>query len=180
MEMEMEVQTVANHILPPTTLLDSAIRWIVRTLEHHHPYSYSYAHSCKIIFCAAISIYLFQLLIVRTVLSRFSFNLVPRFPPYKGPYTVASLELEIPVSSLPVSRRPGSAENVSTVLFRVFYPTAHRAGAGAGVGADGTAADANARCSPLRFGQRAATATRAAGPCPRLEAGVLAARTPSA
>ncbi|KAI5810559.1 platelet-activating factor acetylhydrolase, isoform II-domain-containing protein [Pyronema omphalodes] len=54
-------------------------------------------------------------------------KVVPQFPSYKGPYTVASFELEIPVSSLPTSQKPpASAENVSTVQFRVFYPTGQK------------------------------------------------------
>jgi platelet-activating factor acetylhydrolase len=54
-------------------------------------------------------------------------NVVPQFPSYKGPYTVASLELEIPVASLPASQRsPNYAESISTVQFRVFYPTAQK------------------------------------------------------
>ena len=159
--MEMEMHTVANHILPPTPLLDSASRCIARTLEHGAPYSYAY--SCKI-FCAAIAIYLFQQL-VRKILPRFNFNVVPQFPPYKGPFTVASVELEIPVSSLPVSRRPTSAENVSTVLFRVFYPTAHSP-TQTSTGPGGTPADASAPWMPSWFRQRAAAATRAARPYP--------------
>ena len=60
-----------------------------------------------------------------SLLSRF--NVVPQFPSYKGPYTVASFELEIPVSSLPASQRPPNcAESISTVQFRVFYPTAQK------------------------------------------------------
>jgi len=51
-------------------------------------------------------------------------NVFPQFPAYKGPYTVASFELEIPVSSLPTAQKPPkSAESISTVQFRVFYPT---------------------------------------------------------
>jgi len=54
-------------------------------------------------------------------------NVVPQFPAYKGPYTVASFELEIPVASLPASQRPpDDAESISTVQFRVFYPTAQK------------------------------------------------------
>ncbi|KAA8893872.1 platelet-activating factor acetylhydrolase, isoform II-domain-containing protein [Sphaerosporella brunnea] len=52
---------------------------------------------------------------------------VPQFPAYNGPYTVASFDLEIPVTSLPTSQKPpNSAEAISTVQFRVFYPTAHK------------------------------------------------------
>jgi hypothetical protein len=59
-----------------------------------------------------------------SLLSRY---VVPQFPAYKGPYTVASFELEIPVSSLPTSQKPpNSAEPISTVQFRVFYPTAQK------------------------------------------------------
>ncbi|KAF8544336.1 platelet-activating factor acetylhydrolase, isoform II-domain-containing protein [Trichophaea hybrida] len=51
-------------------------------------------------------------------------NVIPQFPAYKGPYTVASFELEIPVSSLPATQKPPkSAESISTVQFRIFYPT---------------------------------------------------------
>ena len=50
---------------------------------------------------------------------------LPQFPAYKGPYSVGSFELEIPVSALPSAPSPPvSAAAVSTVQFRVFYPTA--------------------------------------------------------
>ncbi|KAH8150868.1 uncharacterized protein LAJ45_05049 [Morchella importuna] len=45
-------------------------------------------------------------------------NIIPRFPPYPGPYAVGSFELEIPVASL-----GGMAGVAETVQFRVFYPT---------------------------------------------------------
>jgi platelet-activating factor acetylhydrolase len=44
-------------------------------------------------------------------------NIIPRFPPYPGPYAVGSFEVEIPVASL--GAMTGVAE---TVQFRVFYP----------------------------------------------------------
>lgn len=48
-------------------------------------------------------------------------NIIPRFPPYPGPYAVGSFELEIPVASLgAMAAAAGVAE---TVQFRVFYPT---------------------------------------------------------
>lgn len=51
-------------------------------------------------------------------------NLIPRFPPYPGPYAVGSFEVEIPVKSLtPLESVGGVAE---TVQFRVFYPTQKR------------------------------------------------------
>lgn len=51
-------------------------------------------------------------------------RLVPRFPPYPGPHTVSSFELEIPIASLPPSPQPAHAATIKTVQFRVFYPTA--------------------------------------------------------
>lgn len=53
-------------------------------------------------------------------------NLIPRFPPYPGPYAVGSFEVEIPVASL---APPGAVEGIpETVQFRVFYPTQKPAG----------------------------------------------------
>lgn len=47
-------------------------------------------------------------------------NLIPRFPPYPGPYAVGSFEVEIPVKSL---APPGTVDGVAeTVQFRIFYP----------------------------------------------------------
>ncbi|KAI5785791.1 platelet-activating factor acetylhydrolase, isoform II-domain-containing protein [Geopyxis carbonaria] len=55
-------------------------------------------------------------------------NPVPQFPSYKGSYNVASFELEIPVAALSESAQkpPPSAASISTVQFRVFYPTSPR------------------------------------------------------
>lgn len=56
------------------------------------------------------------------------FNPVPQFPAYKGPFNVASFDVEIPVSSLidASTRTPESAASISTVQFRVFYPTSRK------------------------------------------------------
>jgi platelet-activating factor acetylhydrolase len=46
---------------------------------------------------------------------------VPGFPSYTGPYSVGTLDVELPVSELD---SPSSApdESISTVQYRVFYP----------------------------------------------------------
>lgn len=53
------------------------------------------------------------------------FNPVPQFPAYKGAYNVGSFDLEIPVSSLTDAdtKTPETAKDITTVQFRVFYPT---------------------------------------------------------
>ncbi|TVY44387.1 putative phospholipase A2 [Lachnellula occidentalis] len=48
-------------------------------------------------------------------------NPVPGFPPYTGPYTVGTLDVELPVSELD-SASPAPDNSVSTVQYRVFYP----------------------------------------------------------
>lgn len=55
-------------------------------------------------------------------------NPVPRFPSYKGPFNVSSIELEIPVSELlsPSQRTPESASSITTVQFRIFYPSSRK------------------------------------------------------
>ncbi|KAF3934196.1 hypothetical protein ABW20_dc0106722 [Dactylellina cionopaga] len=54
-------------------------------------------------------------------------NPVPYFPPYKGPYEVGTLDLEVPVSSLVdagLSPPCPAHSDIPTVQFRVFYPAA--------------------------------------------------------
>ena len=49
--------------------------------------------------------------------------LIPSFPAYTGPHPVGTLDVEIPISSLPSpSARPEGADHIHTVQFRVFYP----------------------------------------------------------
>ncbi|KAH6611538.1 hypothetical protein Trco_001558 [Trichoderma cornu-damae] len=48
---------------------------------------------------------------------------VPAFPEYTGPFRVGTIDVEIPVAHLPSpAPRPPNAGDISTVLFRVFYP----------------------------------------------------------
>ncbi|PHH88417.1 hypothetical protein CDD83_7545 [Cordyceps sp. RAO-2017] len=49
---------------------------------------------------------------------------VPAFPEYTGPFKVGSVDVEIPVAQLdaPSPAPPSAAADVSTVLFRIFYP----------------------------------------------------------
>lgn len=49
-------------------------------------------------------------------------NPTPSFPSYTGPYHVGSTDVEIPASELP---SPSSipVSNISTVNFRIFYPS---------------------------------------------------------
>ncbi|KAI9837019.1 MAG: hypothetical protein M1819_000668 [Sarea resinae] len=51
-------------------------------------------------------------------------NPVHAFPPYRGPYSVGSIEVEIPVSDLasPSTTPPSPDANITTLQFRVFYP----------------------------------------------------------
>jgi platelet-activating factor acetylhydrolase len=52
-----------------------------------------------------------------------SLSLTPSFPPYTGPYKVGSIDVEIPVSALSSpSPAPVGAENIHTILFRIWYP----------------------------------------------------------
>ena len=48
-------------------------------------------------------------------------NPVPTFPPYSGPYSVGTTDVEIEASQLPL-RSPTPDPSVSTVNFRIFYP----------------------------------------------------------
>ncbi|KAI9871785.1 MAG: hypothetical protein M1830_002455 [Pleopsidium flavum] len=48
-------------------------------------------------------------------------NPIPKFPPYTGPYKVGTLDIEIPITSLP-SPSPAPDPSISTVQFRIFYP----------------------------------------------------------
>lgn len=54
-----------------------------------------------------------------TFLSRL--NPTPAFPEYPGPYSVGTVDVEIPVADLP-STAPTPADAASTVSFRIFYP----------------------------------------------------------
>ncbi|KAL8761499.1 MAG: hypothetical protein Q9184_002378 [Pyrenodesmia sp. 2 TL-2023] len=49
-------------------------------------------------------------------------NPTPGFPSYSGPYTVGSTDVEIPTSELP-SPSPTPDSSISTVSFRIFYPS---------------------------------------------------------
>jgi platelet-activating factor acetylhydrolase len=73
------------------------------------------------------------------------FNPVPQFPAYKGPYNVGSFDVEIPVSSLSdaSTRTPGPAEGISTVQFRVFYPTSRKDQEAAPIAPTGAAENEN-------------------------------------
>lgn len=57
-------------------------------------------------------------------------NPVPRFPAYKGAYNVSSFDIEIPVKDLitPETVIPEAAKDISTVQFRVFYPSGRKDG----------------------------------------------------
>ncbi|KAI9788834.1 MAG: hypothetical protein M1833_002800 [Piccolia ochrophora] len=46
---------------------------------------------------------------------------VPSFPPHKGPYTVGTVDVELPVADLP-SPTPAPDPSITTVHFRLFYP----------------------------------------------------------
>ncbi|KAK4219181.1 platelet-activating factor acetylhydrolase, isoform II-domain-containing protein [Rhypophila decipiens] len=48
---------------------------------------------------------------------------VPSFPAYTGPYKVGTIDVELPISRLTSpSPAPEGAEDIHTVLFRVYYP----------------------------------------------------------
>lgn len=51
------------------------------------------------------------------------FNPIPSFPAYTGPYSVGTLDVEVPTAQLP---SPSSSDppdpSISTVSFRIFYP----------------------------------------------------------
>lgn len=51
-------------------------------------------------------------------------NPTPYFPPYSGPYKVGTVDYEISTSDLD-SPAPGLNDSISTVSFRIFYPTEH-------------------------------------------------------
>lgn len=58
---------------------------------------------------------------MRSYFSRFS--PVPTFPAYTGPYTVGTVDVEIPISELnSPSPAPDTAANIHTIQFRIFYP----------------------------------------------------------
>jgi platelet-activating factor acetylhydrolase len=63
---------------------------------------------------------------VSTYLSKASLSRlspVPAFPEYSGLYKVGTVDVEIPVSELEApSPAPGTAKNIHTVQFRIFYP----------------------------------------------------------
>ena len=46
---------------------------------------------------------------------------VPSFPNYTGPYSVGTLDVEIPTTELP-SPAPAPVPTITTISFRVFYP----------------------------------------------------------
>ncbi|KAL9634771.1 MAG: hypothetical protein Q9164_003888 [Protoblastenia rupestris] len=50
-----------------------------------------------------------------------SLSPIPSFPPYTGPYTVGTQDVEIPISELP-SFVPAPDPSISTINFRLFYP----------------------------------------------------------
>lgn len=49
-------------------------------------------------------------------------NPIPGFPSYTGPYKVGSTDVEIPTTELP-SPSPAPESSISTVSFRIFYPS---------------------------------------------------------
>lgn len=51
-----------------------------------------------------------------------SLNPLPSFPAYTGPYKVGSSEIEIPISEIP-SKSPVPDAKITSIKFRVFYPT---------------------------------------------------------
>ena len=98
--------TSTFHSTPPT--IASFIRHRLRTLPHLRSLlPRGYKHHMEF-------------------LSRF--NPIPQFPAYKGAYNVGSIDLEIPVSSLSDAntRTPEPAKGISTIQFRIFYPTSYR------------------------------------------------------
>jgi platelet-activating factor acetylhydrolase len=46
---------------------------------------------------------------------------VPSFPEYTGPYTVGTIDVEIPVAELEAPS-PAPDDSIPTVQFRIFYP----------------------------------------------------------
>ena len=55
-----------------------------------------------------------------------SLSPIPSLPAYTGPYKVGSTELEIPVSEIP-SESPVPDSKITSIKFRVFYPTTSNA-----------------------------------------------------
>jgi len=52
-------------------------------------------------------------------------NPLPNFPAYTGPYTVGSVDVEIPVSELGPALKPSASDpQINTIAFRIFYPCA--------------------------------------------------------
>ncbi|KAJ2901500.1 hypothetical protein MKZ38_001728 [Zalerion maritima] len=50
---------------------------------------------------------------------------VPSFPSYTGPYTVGTIDVEIPISDLQSpAPAPENADHIQTIQFRIFYPAA--------------------------------------------------------
>lgn len=53
---------------------------------------------------------------------------IPGFPGYSGPYKVGTVDVEIPISDLPAPCPvPDGAQNIHTILFRIFYPAGSEA-----------------------------------------------------
>ncbi len=48
-------------------------------------------------------------------------NILPAFPPYIGPYQVGTVDVEVPVTELPLLAEPPDP-NIATIQFRIFYP----------------------------------------------------------
>lgn len=46
---------------------------------------------------------------------------VPAFPAYTGPYTVGTIEVELPVTELDAPS-PAPDSSIATVQYRIFYP----------------------------------------------------------
>ncbi|TLS26339.1 hypothetical protein PpBr36_04563 [Pyricularia pennisetigena] len=55
-------------------------------------------------------------------------NPIPGFPGYSGPHKVGTVDVEIPISELPAPCPvPDGAQDIHTILFRIFYPTSSEA-----------------------------------------------------
>ncbi|KIW08964.1 uncharacterized protein PV09_00875 [Verruconis gallopava] len=51
-----------------------------------------------------------------------SFNIIPSFPEYTGPFAVGSCDAELPVADLTAPSPAPEGSDIATVSFRIFYP----------------------------------------------------------